>query len=227
MKAVAYCRVSTQEQGRSGLGLEAQEAAIKAFAASEGIEIDNWFVEVESGKVSDTVTGRPKLGEALKAAKALKGPVIVSKLDRLSRDVAFIATLMANKVEFIVAALGRQADPFVLHIYASLAEQERRLISERTKAGLAAAKARGVKLGNPKLIGTTAGIESQQRTAQRKAEALHDLVAGARAKGYKTLRDIGEYLNFSGAGAPRGGLWTPTAVKRLLKRIDQGETHGV
>lgn len=147
MNAIGYCRVSTVEQGKSGLGLEAQRAAIEAFARAEGVTVAEWFTEVETGKGSDALDRRPKLAQALKQAKKLKVAVLVSKLDRLSRDVHFISGLMLQRVEFIVTEFGRQSDPFVLHLYAALAEKERQLISTRTKAGLAAAKARGTRLG--------------------------------------------------------------------------------
>src|SRR4029077_19595401 len=148
---VAYYRVSTAAQGRSGLGLEAQRKAIAAFAAAEGFELAAEFTEVETGKGADALDRRPQLKAALKAAKKAKCEVVVAKLDRLSRDVAFIAGLMSQRVPFIVCALGRNVDPFTLHIYAALAEQERRMISQRTSAGLQAAKQRGVQLGNPEL----------------------------------------------------------------------------
>jgi DNA invertase Pin-like site-specific DNA recombinase len=149
-QAVAYTRVSTAEQGRSGLGLEAQRAAIEAFAAREQITILGWFSECQSGKrISDTLEERPQLRAALEAANAAKAPVLVSKLDRLSRDVHFISGLMAHKVPFLVAELGADVDPFMLHLFAALAEKERAMISQRTKAALAALKARGVKLGTP------------------------------------------------------------------------------
>src|SRR4249919_52769 len=144
---VAYYRVSTQKQGRSGLGLEAQRAAVRAFAKAEGFEIVSEFTEVETGKGSDALDRRPQLKAALKAAKKAKCEVVVAKLDRLSRDVAFIAGLMAQRVPFIVAALGKDVDPFMLHIYAAMAQQERAMISRRTREALAAAKARGVVLG--------------------------------------------------------------------------------
>src|SRR5258705_4714725 len=144
---VAYYRVSTQKQGRSGLGLEAQRNAVWQFAKAEGFEIVAEFTEIETGKGSDALDRRSELKAALKAAKKTKCEVAVAKLDRLSRDVAFIAGLMSQRVPFIVCALGRSVDPFTLHIYAALAEQERRLISQRTSAGLQAAKQRGVKLG--------------------------------------------------------------------------------
>src|SRR3954449_7232177 len=148
-RAVAYYRVSTRQQQRSGLGIEAQRAAVERFTEAENIRIVAEFVEAETGKGADALDRRPQLAEALAAAKATKCCVLVSKLDRLSRDVAFVAGLMAQRVPFIVAELGRDADPFMLHLYAALAEKERRLISERTKAALAIRKAQGSKLGNP------------------------------------------------------------------------------
>src|SRR5882762_444405 len=140
-RAIAYLRVSTQRQHRSGLGIEAQRSAIEHFAATESLTIAAEFVEVETGKGADALDRRPQLAAALAAAKAAKCSVVVAKLDRLSRDVAFVAGLMAQRVPFIVTELGRDADPFMLHLYAALAEKERRLISERTKAALAAKKA--------------------------------------------------------------------------------------
>jgi DNA invertase Pin-like site-specific DNA recombinase len=163
---IAYYRVSTAKQGQSGLGLEAQRRAVVAFAESEYFEIVAEFTEVESGKGNDALERRPQLRAALKAAKKAKCHVAVAKLDRLSRDVAFIASLMVQRVPFIVTALGRNVDPFTLHIYAALAEQERRMISQRTKAGLQAAKARGVVLGNAKL-----GADNKKAAAER-AETL-------------------------------------------------------
>jgi DNA invertase Pin-like site-specific DNA recombinase len=140
--AIAYYRVSTARQGRSGLGIEAQRAAVVRFAEAEGLELTAEFVEVETGKGADALDRRPQLAAALATGRSRKCPVIVAKLDRLSRDVAFISGLMAQRVPFIVAELGRDADPFMLHLYAALAEKERRLISERTKAALAAARQR-------------------------------------------------------------------------------------
>lgn len=220
MKAVAYCRVSTSEQGRSGLGLEAQQRAIQLFCEANDIELVETFVEVQSGKLSDTTQDRPELGRALMMAKALKGPVIVSKLDRLSRDVHFISGLMAHKIEFIVAELGRQADPFVLHIYAALAQQERKMISDRTKAGLAAAKARGVKLGNPGFGGDQAGNRAKKSRARARANALHDVIAGARARGHTSFRAIANYMTAAGVPSPRGKAWSPMAVHRIVKLLE-------
>ena len=151
-RAVAYYRVSTRQQQRSGLGIEAQRAAVERFAEAENLTIIAEFTEVETGKGADALDRRPQLAAALAAARQAKCSVLVSKLDRLSRDVAFVAGLMAQRVPFIVAELGRDADPFMLHLYAALAEKERRLISERTKVALAIRKASGTKLGNPSNI---------------------------------------------------------------------------
>jgi len=148
---IAYCRVSTARQGRSGLGLDAQREAVARFAAAEGFEITREFVEVETGKGSDALQRRPELAAALAEARRRKCPIAVAKLDRLSRNVHFISGLMEHRVPFLVTELGRDVDPFMLHIYAALAEKERRLISQRTKAALKAAKARGVRLGSPQL----------------------------------------------------------------------------
>ena len=133
-KIVADLRVSSTSQGRSGLGLEAQREAIIRFAEDEGLEVAGEYIEVESAKGHDALERRPRLAAAMDHASLLGCPVAVAKLDRLSRDVAFISGLMAKRVPFLVAELGADTDPFLLHLYAALAEKERRLISERTKA---------------------------------------------------------------------------------------------
>src|SRR4051812_3347671 len=148
---VGYIRVSTAQQGKSGLGLEAQRAALARFAEAEGLDVVGEFVEVESGKGADALDRRPQLAAALAEARKRKCAVVVAKLDRLSRDVHFISGLMAHKVPFVVAEFGSDADPFMLHLYAALAEKERSLISQRTRDALKAAKVRGVVLGNPNL----------------------------------------------------------------------------
>src|ERR1700681_303970 len=148
---IAYIRVSTSEQGRSGLGIEAQRETLHHFAEAEGFEVTREFVEVETGKGADALDRRPQLKAALAAARKHKCHVAVAKLDRLSRDVHFISGLMAHRVPFLVAELGPDVDPFILHLFAALAEKERAMIATRTKAALAAAKARGAKLGGPKL----------------------------------------------------------------------------
>src|ERR1700722_19923409 len=148
---VAYLRVSTSKQGKSGLGIEAQRQAIARFAEAKCLLVATEHVEVETGKGADALDLRPQLRLALDQARKLKCPIVVAKLDRLSRDVAFIAGLMAQRVPFVVAELGPDIDPFILHIYAALAQKERAMISARTKEALARAKAKGARLGNPRL----------------------------------------------------------------------------
>ena len=207
---IAYCRVSTAQQGKSGLGLEAQRRAIRAFAKAESLEIVDEFVEVETGKGADALDRRPQLAAALKQAKRQKASVCVAKLDRLSRDVHFISGLMSQRVPFIVCALGRNVDPFTLHIYAALAEQERRMISERTKVGLAAAKARGVQLGNPAIAEQQAAAAAERDAALR--DTLKPLVG-------LPSRTIAAKLNELGIAAPRGGAWSHMTVQRVMKRL--------
>jgi DNA invertase Pin-like site-specific DNA recombinase len=143
---ITYCRVSTKAQGRSGLGLEAQREALARFAAAEDFEIVREFIETETGKGADALDRRPQLAAALAEARRRRCPVAVAKLDRLSRDVHFISGLMAERVPFVVAELGADVDPFILHLFAALAEKERAMIATRTRDALARAKARGVKL---------------------------------------------------------------------------------
>jgi DNA invertase Pin-like site-specific DNA recombinase len=220
--AVAYLRVSTARQGKSGLGLEAQRQAVQAFAAAHGFTIAGELVEVETGKGSDALKRRPQLVAALQVArKRGKGtPILVAKLDRLSRDVAFISGLMAQKVPFVVAELGPDADPFMLHLYAALAEKERALISVRTRAALQAAKARGVRLGNRSNLDEARrrGIEARVAQAERHAQHALSLIREAQASGARSLAEIADALNARGVPTSRGGSWAPTTVKRVLDR---------
>jgi DNA invertase Pin-like site-specific DNA recombinase len=223
MNAIAYLRVSTQEHGRSGLGLEAQRAAIEAFARREGILVDAWHTEIETGKGSDALDRRPKLAAALQAAKKLKAPVLVSKLDRLSRDVHFISGLMAQRVEFIVTELGRQADPFVLHLFAALAEKERQLISDRTKAGLAAARAKGRALGMAARKASVvqlvrAGAASVAR-ADGFATSVRLQVEGALTKAQGNLTRAAALLNESGHRSAADKAWDRRSVAAVVRRL--------
>ena len=223
---VAYLRVSTAQQGRSGLGLEAQRAAIARFAEAEGCTLLAEFVEVETGKGADALDRRPQLAAALASARRAHCAVVVAKLDRLSRDVAFIANLMAQRVPFIVADLGIDADPFMLHLYAALAEKERKVISDRTKAALAAAKARGVKLGNPNLPpGNRAqalaagriGVATKQAQARQRAADHAPMIAQIRADGITSLGTIAAELNRRAVLSPSGrGEWHAATVARVL-----------
>jgi DNA invertase Pin-like site-specific DNA recombinase len=210
--AIAYYRVSTRQQGQSGLGLDAQRETVARFAAAEGIKLADEFVEVETGKGADALNKRLQLAAALKAARKLKAPVIVAKLDRLSRDVHFISGLMSQKVPFIVTALGRNVDPFMLHLYAALAEQERTVISERTKAALKAAKARGVQLGKH---GRVIAAANKAAAAERDA-AIRPVLDELQGK---SLREIARALTERGIEAPRGGAWNAVTVMRARDRL--------
>ncbi len=217
---VAYYRVSTQRQGRSGLGLEAQKAAVARFADAEGLAQLDEFTEVETGKGSDALDRRPQLAAALATARTAKCPVVVAKLDRLSRDVAFIAGLMAQRVPFIATELGIDADPFMLHLYAALAEKERRLISDRTRSALAARKAQGAKLGNQTNIQAAGamGRRSTQRSADQFAESLQPILASLQTQGVTTLAGIADALNGRAVRTARGGRWHVSTVRNLLQR---------
>jgi len=185
---VSYIRVSTATQGRSGLGIEAQRAAIARFAQAEGLTIVAEHVEIETGKGSDALDRRPKLREALAEARKAKASIVVAKLDRLSRDVHFISGLMSQRVPFIVAELGAEADPFMLHIYAALAEKERAMISERTTSALARAKDRGVVLGNRTNLAEVAasGGATTRQQADAFAANLMPLIRQLQASGRRS-----------------------------------------
>lgn len=219
LPVVAYLRVSTSKQGRSGLGIEAQRENIASFAAMEGYDLVGEFVEIETGKGADALERRPQLAAALNAARRRKGSVVVAKLDRLSRDVHFISGLMAHRVPFIVTELGADVDPFILHLYAALSEKERNLIASRTKAALAVKKAQGKVLGGPKL--PEARVAAQiviKANADRYAANVLPIIKEAQKAGADTLRDIADALNARGIATARGGRWYATSVKNLLER---------
>jgi DNA invertase Pin-like site-specific DNA recombinase len=219
-KAISYVRVSTGKQGKSGLGIEAQRQAIVRFALAEGLEVLEEFVEVETGKGSDAINRRPKLAEALSRARKAKAPVIVAKLCRLSRDVAFVSGLMSHKVPFIVAELGADADPFMLHLYAALAEKERGLIAERTRAALAQKKAQGSVLGNRTNLrdAQAKGVASNRKAADAFAANVLPIVRQIQATGATTYRAIAQALNDRGVRTARGGEWHDSTVRNLLAR---------
>jgi DNA invertase Pin-like site-specific DNA recombinase len=200
-RAIGYIRVSTAKLGKSGLGLEAQQQVLRRFADAEGIELVDVLVEVESAK--HDASKRPVLAQALAKAKRGELPIVVAKLDRLSRDVHYISGLMQHRVPFIVAELGADTDPFMLHIYAALAEKERRLIGERTKAALQAAKARGVVLG---------GHREHDDRASELARVFAQVAA-------LSVRAAAEELTRRGVPAPSGGRWHATQVARVRARL--------
>lgn len=218
---VAYYRVSTREQGRSGLGLEAQREAVRRFAEAEGMALVAEFTEIETGKGSDALDRRPELAAALDAARRHdKCPVVVSKLDRLSRDVHFVSGLMAQRIPFVVAELGADADPFMLHLWAALAEKERNLISARTKAALAAAKARGTVLGNPRLSDARAPVLARLKAdAEAHARQVAPAIREAQQAGATSLRALAAALNDNDIPTARGGRWEAQTVANVLKRI--------
>jgi DNA invertase Pin-like site-specific DNA recombinase len=206
--------------GATSLGIEAQRARVQQFAASEGFDILAEHVEVETGKGADALERRPRLAEALAWARRERCPVVVAKLDRLSRDVAFIAGLMAQRVPFIVAELGADADPFMLHLYAALAEKERRLISERTKAALDARKKSGTRLGNRinPAGAATAGRAVAVAEADRFAAAIMPTVEQIQSSGITSYRGIASTLTSRGIRTARGGAWQVSNVRNLIAR---------
>jgi DNA invertase Pin-like site-specific DNA recombinase len=214
---VAYLRVSTEGQGRSGLGLEAQRAAVGAHAATAGGRIVSEFVEVESGRRKD----RPQLAAALGGCRATRATLVIAKLDRLARNVAFVSNLMESGVEFVAADMPA-VNRLTVHILAAVAEEEARMISARTRAALAAAKARGVRLGNPRLLARDAefsakGNAVQVANARRRASSVLPYIEGARRAGARTLAEIADALMARGVPAPRGGdRWSAAQVRRTL-----------
>jgi DNA invertase Pin-like site-specific DNA recombinase len=214
---VTYVRVSTSEQGRSGLGLAAQERDIGLFLESFSevpFEVIGAFTEVQTGGADD----RPELAKALELVRKTGAELLVAKLDRLSRKVSFISNLMDDpKVRLRVASMP-SADKFQLHIYAALAEQERTFISARTKAALREAKAKGVKLGGLR-DATGKRNDAVQANAKRRAEKVSGIVLPLRKQGV-TLRDIADTLNASGVPTARGGQWQASQVQRVLERLE-------
>lgn len=223
-RVVAYYRVSTESQGRTGLSLQAQRDAVVSLCQHRGWDIVVDFTEVESGKRND----RPQLAAALKRAKVTGARLVIAKLDRLSRNVAFLASLQDSGAKFTAADMP-EADEFTVHILAAVAQRERKLISERTKAALAAAKARGVKLGNPNGAepirragkGTAAALEAARRKAADRAVEYAEILADVRSEGATSLSAIAKELNVRGILTARGGRWHPSTVRNLVSRIDR------
>jgi DNA invertase Pin-like site-specific DNA recombinase len=207
---VAYYRVSTEQQSQSGLGLAAQRKAVTDYLKDRSWKIIEEFTEVESGRKSD----RPQLEQALKLCKRKRATLIIAKLDRLARNVHFISGLMEHGVKFCAVEFPN-ADPFMLHVHAAMAEHERRLISARTKAGLERAKARGVKLGKH---GATLARQNAAM-AQEQARKLKPVIREIQQAGKTTTRAIMDDLNRRGYKTSRNGRWHPQTVNVLLNRI--------
>lgn len=216
---IAYYRVSTARQGRSGLGLEAQRAAVLGYLNGGAWTLVEEFTEVESGKRSD----RPQLASALAACRLHRATLVIAKLDRLARNVAFVSTLMESGIEFTAADFP-QANRLTVHILAAVAEHEAKAISDRTKSALAAAKARGVTLGGYRgRSGTSADLERARavRTAaaNQRAADLTGTITALRNAGVTSQGAIAEGLNVRGITAPRGGAWSAVQVRRVLERL--------
>jgi DNA invertase Pin-like site-specific DNA recombinase len=211
---VAYYRVSTDRQGKSGLGLEAQQTAVRDYLNGGQWDLVGEFTEIESGKRSN----RPALTKAVETCRRHRAKLVIAKLDRLSRNLAFIATLMDSGVEF-VAVDNPHANKLTVHILAAVAEHEREMISERTRAALQAAKARGKRLGNPRLseaaaLGTAVGkAAADQRSAQ-----ILPIIRELRANGVASANAIATKLNERRVPTARGGRWTHVQVAAVLER---------
>jgi DNA invertase Pin-like site-specific DNA recombinase len=229
-QAIGYLRVSTREQGRSGLGLKAQRHEIEQFVLREGFSISSWLQDVQTGAGADALLLRPGLATALKEARTARCPLIVSRLDRLSRNVHFISGLMEHKVHFIVAQLGKDCDHFVLHIYASLAEQERKLISERCKAAALVLKAKGYKFGLARRSKAfrrrvnAMGGAALTKLATERAEANRAHIEWALRQPGKngepiTLTAATNELNERNVQTPMGGPWRIEQVRNMALRL--------
>jgi DNA invertase Pin-like site-specific DNA recombinase len=217
-KFVAYYRVSTQRQGRSGLGLEAQQTAVRDYLNGGDWRLVAEVMEVESGKRSD----RPKLAEVLKLCRLHGATLIIAKLDRLARNVVFISNLMESGVEFHAVDFP-QANRLTVHILAAVAEHEAKMISERTKVALAAAKRRGVKLGGYRGATMTkamrrAATEAVAKRVDARAADLAPTIAEIQTAGATSLRAIAAGLNERSISTARGGRWTAVQVSRVLNR---------
>lgn len=216
---ITYYRVSTAQQGRSGLGLEAQRTAVQSYLDAHGGREIATFTEVESGKQND----RPQLAAALKRCRQTRATLLVAKLDRLSRNAAFLLTLRDAGTRFVAADLPDMNET-VVGIMAVIAQAERQAISDRTRAALAAAKARGTRLGNPRLqAGTrqTAANASAANAAaaDERAKDLADVITDARESGKRSLRELAGHLNGLSIPTARGRAWTADGVRRVLLKL--------
>ena len=215
---VSYLRVSTDKQGRSGLGLEAQRAAVAGFLNGGQWELVAEFVEVETGKRAD----RPVLAQALAACRLHRAVLVIAKLDRLARDAHFLLGLEKAGVDFVAADMPH-ANRLTVGIMAMVADEERRMISARTKAALAAAKARGVRLGNPgnlknRAAGSARGNAAKAAGADARAADILPVINGIRAAGVTSANGIARALNERSIPTARGGRWQAVQVQLVLVR---------
>ena len=213
-KFVAYYRVSTDRQGQSGLGLEAQRSAVLAYLDGGSWSMIAEFTEVESGRYAD----RSQLAAALATCKKRKAKLVIAKLDRLSRNLAFIATLMDSGVEF-VAVDNPHANKLTVHILAAVAQHEREMISQRTRDALQAAKARGKRLGNPNLArARQRALEANSAAADRFSANVRPIIEQVQKSGVSSLRGVARALTARGIKTARGGEWTARMVINVLER---------
>jgi DNA invertase Pin-like site-specific DNA recombinase len=216
-KFVSYCRVSSQKQGASGLGLEAQQETVKRFLNGGSWELIAEFVEVETGKGADALAKRPKLKAALDACRKHGATLVIAKLDRLARNVYFVSGLMESKVRFVACDMP-EANELTIHIMAAFAEHEAKRISQRTKDALAVVKSRGVLLGTCGPANLKRCLEERTAAANAGALKLAGLFAGFDARKLSQRAVVAE-LNAVGVPAPRGGVWSLAQVQRMLKRL--------
>lgn len=214
-KFVAYYRVSTARQGNSGLGLEAQQETVRNYLNGGNWELLAEFTEVETGKGSNALDKRPKLKEAICFAKKHQAKLIIAKLDRLARNVAFVSALMESKVPFVCADMP-EANELTLHIMAAMAQYEAKRISERTREALQVAKRRGVKLG--KVENLSRGNKDREQKAKDFADRLKDTLTGFKAEGL-SQRQMVERLNQIGVKTSAGKEWKLMTLQRVLKRL--------
>ncbi|MCC8394233.1 resolvase [Burkholderia pseudomallei] len=217
-KFVAYYRVSTARQGASGLGLDAQREAVARYLNGGEWELVGEFTETETGKGANALEKRPQLRAALELCKRRGATLIIAKLDRLARNVHFVSGLLETGCDFVAADMP-QANKVMIQMHAVMAEWERDQISKRTKDALAAAKARGVKLGTAGAANLKPNVEARQRAADAFAVKLAGMVAGFRARNL-SQRDMVAELNALGIKTPNGGTWHRGQLCRLLERID-------
>lgn len=216
-KYVAYYRVSTAQQGRSGLGLDAQHQAVVSYLEAHEGELIAEFEEIETGKGADALAKRPQLSAALAMCRRHKATLIIAKLDRLARNVHFVSGLLETGIDFVAADMPN-ANKTMIHMHAVMSEWERDQISERTKAALAAAKARGVILGKTGPANLKSNLENRKEAANAFADRLSRIIRGFQASGM-TQRAMLSQLNTLGIATPRGGQWSLIQLQRLIYRI--------
>ncbi len=214
---IAYFRVSTQKQGASGLGLEAQKEAVGRFLNGGEWELVAEYEEVETGKGSDALAKRPQLKAALAACRKEGATLIIAKLDRLARNVHFVSGLMESKVKFVACDMP-EANELTIHIMAAFAEHEAKRISQRTKDALAIAKSRGVVLGKAGADNLRPNVEARQKVADDFAAKLRPIFDGMKGRGL-SQRAMIEELNAIGVPTAKGGTWRLAQVQRIITRL--------